>query len=358
MMKAIKKGAIVIILLLSLLTSCFRDDAKTATGEYRIDSVKIYQNTPVWELAQAVKSQNTRKISSIAKDSPDILNYQDPVYGTTLLFWAVGMEKYKSAEALLKAGADPDIISTYEGGTALYRAAGYSFIDTQAKKDPKYVKLLLEYGADPNIGYVGGHNSQITEINGIPVVDATEIGTTPLMQSIGCGIEKTKALVEAGADIDTKTEKTEMTAASTALLSGVMSDARETAHYLIVEKKADITQPYYLSGKYNIAQQNSNDQFFPVDLLRDWISELDSEEYQLKMEIVEEFARQGEDYWVTEIPQKRLEQIQKLYPDTWEEYILKGINRNEEQVILSYMHMSGWAIESGAPIVMLLKSAR
>lgn len=40
-----------------------------------------------------------------------------------------------------------------------------------------------------------------------------------------------------------------------------------------------------------------------------------------KMEIVDEFARQGEDYWATEIPKNRLDQIQKLYPDTWEEYI-------------------------------------
>jgi hypothetical protein len=38
------------------------------------------------------------------------------------------MEKYSAAETLLKAGANPNIISTYEGGTALYRAAGFSFV--------------------------------------------------------------------------------------------------------------------------------------------------------------------------------------------------------------------------------------
>ena len=300
-------------MLLSLLTSCSRDDAKTATGEYRIDSVKIYQNTPVWELAQAVKSQNTRKISSIAKDSPDILNYQDPVYGTTLLFWAVGMEKYKSAEVLLKAGADPDIISTYEGGTALYRAAGYSFIDSQAKKDAKYVKLLLEYGADPNIGFVGNNHN-----------NTTEIGTTPLIHSIGNGIEKTKALIEAGADINVRTETKGTTAAIQALW---LADGARTevsievevmayAHYLIVEKHADITKPWIRTPL-----RGEPEEVAPVTFLRDLIPKLDAEGYKLKMEIVEEFARQGEDYWLTEIPPKRLEQIQKLYPDTWEEYI-------------------------------------
>lgn len=39
------------------------------------------------------------------------------------------------------------------------------------------------------------------------------------------------------------------------------------------------------------------------------------------MEIVDEFARQGIYYWATEIPKYTLEHIQKLYPDTWEEYI-------------------------------------
>jgi hypothetical protein len=43
----------------------------------------------------------------------------------------------------------------------------------------------------------------------------------------------------------------------------------------------------------------------------------------MKMEIVEEFKRQGVDYWGTEVPKSRFEQIKKLYPDTWEEYIQK-----------------------------------
>jgi len=38
---------------------------------------------------------------------------------------------------------------------------------------------------------------------------------------------------------------------------------------------------------------------------------LDSEEYRIKMEIVEEFARQGVNYWDTEIDKYTLEQIKK-----------------------------------------------
>ena len=41
------------------------------------------------------------------------------------------------------------------------------------------------------------------------------------------------------------------------------------------------------------------------------------------MEIVKEFERQGVNYWDTKINKYTLQQIKKLYPDTWEEYIKK-----------------------------------
>lgn len=79
------------------------------------------------------------------------------------------------------------------------------------------------------------------------------------MRSIGCGIEKTKALVETGADINYKT-KLGTTAAIVALSAG--------------------------GGNRSL-------------------------------------ARQGVNYWETKINKRTLEQIKKLYPDTWEEYIKK-----------------------------------
>jgi len=52
-------------------------------------------------------------------------------------------------------------------------------LDRQLReKDPKFVKLLLKYNADPNITY--GGNAII------------EPGTSPLMNSIRCGMKKRK----------------------------------------------------------------------------------------------------------------------------------------------------------------------
>ena len=91
---------------------------------------------------------------------------------------AVGTEKYKSAETLLQCGADPNIATTHSGETALFVAAGFSWVDNLAKTDPKYVKLLLKYGADPNINYKGFKSIGV-------IHDITPSGTSPLMYSIG-----------------------------------------------------------------------------------------------------------------------------------------------------------------------------
>ncbi|TCL53578.1 ankyrin repeat protein [Hydrogenispora ethanolica] len=311
------KKIIVILSIFAVILCLYQlNNSKAANKEgYEIFDIRIYKDTPAWELALAVKDQNTGKIERIAKSKPNLLNYQEPKYGATLLLWAVGTEKYKSAESLLKCGADPNIASAniFGGQTPLFVAAEYSWIDNDYKKDPKYVKLLLRYGANPNINYVSSGKTD------------RETGISPLMNSIPCGIEKTKALVEAGADINHKTESGD-TAAITALDAGsayATLEGVQYAYYLIVEKKAKVNEPYYRSKNTTMPGDNPNDQFYPVDILRDWIYDLNSKEYKIKMEIVQEFARQGVNYWNTKIPKRTLEYIKKRYPDTWEEYIKK-----------------------------------
>lgn len=274
-----------------------------------IVDIRIFKDTPAWSLAKAVDKQDIKKIEEILLLNPNIVDYQEPTFGATMLLWAVGMEKYESAKKLLEYGANPNLATFKYGDTPLIVASNYSWIDNEAKKDPKYVKLLLDFGADPNLAYIGYSDPKLKSFN--------EPGTTPLMATIGSGIDKTKALVEAGADINQKSSS-QSTAAIYALI-----DNRDPiyAYYLIVEKKAIVSEPYY--GLYILSDDNPNETFLPVDILRTWVFDIDSEEYRLKMEIVKEFERQGVDYWSTEIPDRILDRIIKLYPDTWEEYILK-----------------------------------
>lgn len=281
-----------------------------------IRDIHVYRNKPAWELASAVRRQNRRAIERIAKDRPELLNYQDPKYGATLLLWAVGMEKYESAEALLKCGADPNIASIPDGMTPLYLAAGFSWVDHNAEKDPRYVKLLLRYGANPNKNYIGRKYSNPIEYDGSERF-------SPLMASIRCGIEKTKALVEAGADINYKLP-TGKTAAVMALQCGgpnSILEALEYAHYLIVEKKANISDYYHPSMV--CPGDDPNRKLFPVSIMRTWTYPLDSQRYRIKMEIVKEFVRQGVNYRNAKIDKYTLSEIKHRYPDTWKDYIKK-----------------------------------
>jgi len=297
---------LVLMAMTILLSGC---SETSGSKEYEITDVEIFKETPVWELAEAVNKQSISMINQILSDNADYIDYQEPKYGATLLMWSIGMEKYDSAKTLLEFGADPNIATTDYGETPLYRASEYSWVDNSNKKDPKYVELLLSYNANPNIAYIGLESDKISSV--------VESGTSPLMNSIGSGIEKTKALVEAGAEINYKT-KYGSTAAMWSLLK---KQDPQYAYYLIVEKKATITEPFY--DRFSYSEGETNKEFYLVDLLRQWIFDLDSEEYQIKMEIVEEFERQGVNYWDTPISDRTLEQIKKLYPETWKEYILK-----------------------------------
>ena len=306
--------AVAFIIAVSILVAGYIK-SNNQQGNYRISDVRLFRSTEAWALAEAVERQAVNDIGKLVQKHPDWLNIQEPQYGATLLYWAVGTERYNAAAALLQAGADPNIGVIKRGNiTPLYTAACYSHVDSDYKQDPKYVKLLLQYGADPNKHYLGGD----------PQNNITDIGTSPLMHSIGCGIEKTKALVEGGADIDQKT-KNGMTAAVRALLNGGPNSTLEGmqyAYYLIVEKKARVTDIFNFADAVNIpSNPPPKRDFQPVNLLRHWIYDIGSPEYKLKMAIVEEFKRQGVDYWKTEIPKNDLDAIKKSYPDTWQEYI-------------------------------------
>lgn len=298
----------------TVMIGCENKDSEKSKEDYPRTNIKIFKDTPAWDLAVAVEKQRVRDIKKIAKESPKLLNYQESKFGNTVLIWAVGMEKYKSVETLLKCGANPNIQSirykTYDEQTALSIASNFSWIDYMAKKDPKYVKLLLEYGANPNWAYLGAEHG-------------TEPGTSILINSIGCGLEKTKALIKAGADINHKT-KSGNTAAIEALMFGSMnadSEAREYAHYLIVEEKARVSEAYH--SWIFLDEDGSSNELFPVDILRDWICDINSKDYKMKMEIVDEFAIQGVDYGDTKISESNLEIIKKRYPKNWKEYIEK-----------------------------------
>lgn len=294
-----------IVLMATILLSC---GAKNVQN-YEVTDYEIFYDTPIWELAKFVESEDVESIKGFLNANPELIDYQENKFGVNLLMWSVGMEKYESAKVLLECGSDPNIQSFVDGETPLYQAAGFSWIDSDFDADSKFVRLLLKYGADPNITYGGLDESVLKSF--------VEPTSTPLMHSIGRGIDKTKSLVEAGANLNFSNEN----GMTVAVISLLHQNYIEYAHYLIVEKKAIVTEPYFYRSSFTKTDVSEN--FYPVWLLRKLIFDLDSEEYVMKMEIVEEFSRQGVDYWNTPILDTTLDRIKELYPEIWEEYVAK-----------------------------------
>ena len=303
----------IVAAMLWLMRSWWVGDIVLPGEELRIRDYAIWQGTPVRSMASAVRSQNVGRIARLARRNPEWLDYQEPRFGCTLLIWAVGTNRYDAAEALLVAGANPDLRLTEHGETALFVAAGFYWGDTAYYLSPAIVNLLLKFNADPDIPYIS--HSQTSSI-------VLEMGMTPLMvavkRTIGA-IEKVKALVEGGADINAKTAISGETAASRSLLFLTNTSAYEfaqVAHYLIVEHKADITGTILLTG-YGAPPR----ELLPVERLRYWYPPLGTPEHQLKLEIIEEFERQSVDYWGTVIPESAKDVAKRRFPDTWEEYL-------------------------------------
>lgn len=299
------KNYIFIMLHTLLVISCNQISKEQLT----VQDIEIFNKTIAWDLVQAVNENNVTKIQNELKQNPGLVNFQEPIFGTTPLIWAVSSEKYQSAKALLDNGADPNIISK-TGTTALFRAVSFSWDDTQANEDPKFVKLLLDYKADPNINYCS------SKIDG--QTDPIESGTSPLMHSVSRGFEKIKLLVNAGAIINYKT-KSGNTAAYEALL---MKDVN-AALFLIVEKKANITEPVYSYSLNDADTIDVSKPHYPVDLLLDWDFKIGSNDYNKKMLIVKEFQSQGVNYSERKknISKRMLYNIKKTHPTDWEKYI-------------------------------------
>lgn len=279
-------------------------------GDYR--DIKIFYNTPVWDLIKAIDKDDLSKVESFCKEHPDLINFQDSIYGITPLIRAVGTNKYNSTKILLENGANPNI-PTKELGTSIFIACWYNWNNYNQLLCDDYLALLLNYNANPNI------ELWYLEKN---TININEPETTPLMfvSSYGLGITKLQILLKYGANLN-HINRNRQNAAIKALLHGNILEA----HYLICTNKSKVPITFntrkvgesYFSDNKNLRET--------ARLLLFMLYDLNSREHKLKMEIVKELKRQGIDYDEAKknIPDRIIKTIQQRYPATWQEYIEK-----------------------------------
>lgn len=247
--------------------------------------VRLYQNSPAWELAKAVRYQHVGLIRRLLKASPALLNYHEPQFGQSLLMFSIGRHDYEAAKALLEAGTNPNQDYTLDGNTPLIEAA--RIWDTS-----KFVSLLLSYGANPN------------QESRSPANDLGPV-TTPLAEAASSRLESVKMLLNKGANINYVTAR----GSNSALLGAFRADNLEILRYLVIDKQADYGITFGITVR--------GDTLHIAEMLRHMLYPLDSKRYRQKMEVVHYLEARGVDYRGVAIPAHYYQKYSKEFLDAY-----------------------------------------
>ncbi len=283
---------ILCVLILVTLTSCSVDKSRLLGNDYR-----LFENTPVWTLAKAVRDEDTSAIRKIVIEEKINIDFQEPRFGKTLLMLTVSNHHFNSCKILLQLGADPNKPDKYNGSSAMIDAAKV----IEDGENIRFLKLLLAHKGNPNYIEIG------------PGQEGNTTRKTPLIASLiesSSSLLKVKVLVEAGADINYKNEY-----GQTVLREAVLQNNYEVVLYLL-EKGADYQALIVDRGQFNTGGKK----MYLIDMLREDLPELGSKEHKTKMAIVDFLKQKGIDYKQVPIPDYTLKEIKETYPKTWEEY--------------------------------------
>jgi hypothetical protein len=130
---------ILITILFLTLNSC---SANELPG-FRFDNFK---ETEAYDLAIAVKNDNTLEISKIINKNNKLLEFKDPYYNMTLLSLSIVNQKKDSFIKLLQLGANPNMISGFDNDCTPFTNA----IEYSKDCDLFFIENLLKYKADVN----------------------------------------------------------------------------------------------------------------------------------------------------------------------------------------------------------------
>ena len=178
----------------------------------------------------------------------------------------------------MKKKADVNVHDTFDGASAIIEACSYSFYDID------FVKMLIEYGANVNDVETGerrqGNGTRLT-----PLIAASKTGNLDLV----------KFLVSKGANINYQNEF-----GQSALSKSVMVNKYEIAYYLL-QNGADYKLPIFYRPDYSIPIENHdpNDKGKPMyllDVLKEDVSDVDTDEYKYKMLIIDFLKSKGIDW--------------------------------------------------------------
>jgi ankyrin repeat protein len=295
----------IFILIISIGFSCAEKKHADEHDEDLQDfDYRLFKNTSLWELAQAVEGQDTLGIVRIVKETRPDINYQEPKYGNTLLMLTILNDHYYSAKTLLDLNANPNINNTYDGSTPLIEA---SEIDDLGTDNAVFIKLLLSRGADPNLAEAGSRLSDNAIRKTALLSACSDLSHSPSPE------QKVKALVEAGANINYEDDFGHFP-----LGQALINKHYDVVLYLL-EKGANYKKMIIDRSKF----QNNGEKLYISNVLREHLFPLESEEHKMKMKIVSFLKEKDVNYEKAPIPDFVLKRAKADYPGSWQEYLRK-----------------------------------
>ena len=293
----LKKCLILLFALLLFLFLLFNNRNFPVSGDSFLGSdVRRFQTTKAWELAKAIEDNDLQEIKHQVIDLKVPVDTRDRINNFTPLMFAVFNNDIQSVKVLLELGADPNLSqdTLFDAGrNAVIIASNYIGVSS------KILKLLLEYGGNPNSVERG------RKVYGEGLW--TETRCTALGAAIGVGccgkydFEKVRILVEAGADVNLRTVDFPVGVIESALVL----DRMDIALYLLkhgadykwrLEESDGEGNPYYEDILYRLRQS---------------VFRLDSQQYKDKLKVIKFLKDRGLDYWKSPIPEYVIDDIKK-----------------------------------------------
>ncbi len=167
------------IALLAVCISGCINSCVNQTAQKKVHSgidAELYKDTPSWNLVHAMDIGNFELAREEIRNDSSLVDYIEPIYGNSVLFWAALNSNEKAVELLLTSGAEVNKCS-FSGDSPLEMAAFYNpckspilkmMLAHQPKNDSltsylknealieasknclSYVKLLVDYKAIPS----------------------------------------------------------------------------------------------------------------------------------------------------------------------------------------------------------------
>lgn len=253
---------------------------------------KLFQKTPAWELAKAVWDDDFKKINELAKKDKNLINYQEPKFGETLLFLTMWHNQKETFKFLLSLGADLNIHDTYDGTSPIIEAC-------KDRLNIEFAMILLRNGANPNDVEIGKRR------------EGNSTRYTPLMAAAKSGnIDLVELLVNKGANLNYKNEFDQ-----SALSESITQGKYDVILYLL-KNGVDYRMP-------TSKNEDQHKTYYIEDELQYMLPELNSSEYKTKMLIVSFLKEKGVVYKRVPVPEYVLKQVKDRYPNNWQEYLEK-----------------------------------